>query len=458
MKYFLQSRWKVCKKKLVYYGMRNKLFTNEIKLSKKQRDIILSLPRELSSLEEKVISRFLNKEVVLEKDIKKIPKSLDEARFCSNCIANDFIIPGLEFSSDGKCPMCQTEEETKELRSVLPILETIPRTKKSRFDIALFYTGGKDSTYLLYYLSKELGLNVLALTWEIPFMSTSAKKSINNAKEKMKNVEFVSCKMSDKDLQKVFKKLYALNGNTCACPSLAYVLFYPLLVNYRVPYFVAGNEPVQMQGLYYNGLAPKIAFKFAENKFLNGLFNIFRILTIKPPLKKGQIQTLMTMKQLAYGDGIKKYFGYRNELISNISLSLQEVNHLLKPLKRSIHFSSRTGNIPAFIHIDMDKINNGVYDWHKIKDVIIKECGWVGPEDKCLHTSCSIEKCKENTQFKRFYNMESRMIPFSALEISLASRNKNISRLDAIKELQSNLGFTLEEVKECQIMRDYLKK
>ena len=50
------------------------------------------------------------------------------------------------------------------------------------------------------------------------------------------------------------------------------------------------------------------------------------------------------------------------------------------------------------------------------------------------------------------------MIPFSAIEISLASRDKNITREQAIHELENTLGFSLEEVPECKIMKEFLKK
>ena len=123
--------------------------------------------------------------------------------------------------------MCQTEEETKGLKSVLPLIDEIPRSKKSRFDVALFYTGGKDSTYLLYYLSKVKGLRVLALTWEIPFISESARASIEGAKRAFDRVEFITRSVCRADLKRVYRRLYELAGNTCACPSLAYLLFYP---------------------------------------------------------------------------------------------------------------------------------------------------------------------------------------------------------------------------------------
>ena len=461
--YDIQSRWKLENNILRYYGLRNQpdLFNNTVKLSKKQIEIIKKLPCDLSAEEVKLLNDLAGVQIV-ERDKKRaIPQSLDEARFCKTCVANDFIIPGIEFDSEGKCPICQSAASTQDLKSVVPVMNTFPRSKKSRFDIAVFYTGGKDSTYLLYYLSKVLKLRVLALTWEIPYMSDSARKSIENAKKMLDSVEFISRKVANDDLRKIYSKLYALSENTCACPSLAYVLFYPELVANKVPYFVAGNEPAQLLGLYFNHMAPKIAYTFAENKLLNTIFNIGRVLTLRPPLKKGQFHTLTTMKQLAYGDNpIKNLLGYSNQLVYNVCQAINEVPNITKPLKKAIRTSSRTGNIPAFVQVDFDDICGGTYEWRKIKETIITECGWVPPEqnDKGLHTSCKIEKCKEHSQFVRFYHMRSTMIPFSALEIALASRNKNLSRDEALAELNESLGFSLNEIPECSIMKEYFEK
>ena len=50
------------------------------------------------------------------------------------------------------------------------------------------------------------------------------------------------------------------------------------------------------------------------------------------------------------------------------------------------------------------------------------------------------------------------MIPFSALEISLASRGNNLSREEALAELKTSLGFSLDEISECAIMREYFNQ
>ncbi len=461
--YEIQSRWKLENNGLRYYGLRNRpvLFQNTVKLTRKRKAIVAKLPSELTDAEIDLLAPYIGEQIVRSEDKKAIPSSLDEARFCKTCIANDYMIPGIEFDEEGRCPICQSAEQTSRLKSIVPIMNTFPKSKKSRFDVAVFYTGGKDSTYLLYYLAQVLELRVLALTWEIPYQSECAKRSIENAKQRLDSVEFISRKVANHDLRKIYNKLYSLSENTCACPSLAYVLFYPELVANRVPYFVAGNEPAQMLGLYFNHMAPEIAYTFPENKLLGGLLNIGRLLTLHPPLKKGQFHTLATMKQLAFGDNkLKNLAGYSNPLVANVCEAIREVPSILSPLKRAIRRSSWSGNIPAFVQVDFDAISGGAYEWSKIKDLIVRECGWVAPEErgKGLHTSCKIEKCKEHSQFVRFYHMRSTMIPFSALEIAIASRNSNLSREEAWVELKTSLGFSLNEIPECAIMREYLER
>ena len=130
---------------------------------------------------------------------------------------------------------------------------------------------------------------------------------------------------------------------------------------------------------------------------------------------------------------------------------------LLQPFRRSIRSSSRTGNVPAFVHFDLDRICGGTYDWNRVKHILQSECGWVAPgeENKALHTSCKIERCKDHSQFLRFYHCESKMIPFSALEFSLASRKCGRSREEMLYEMEHLLGFSLEEMPECALMHEW---
>ena len=461
MKLYLQNRWKLDGTKLVYYGMRNAPDTthNVLRLTSRQAEVLQSLPKEPDAMETKILSRLVEAGIVVPEDrLRPLIGSYEEARFCVSCVANDFMIPGLEFDAKGQCPICQNAGVLPKIKSVLPVVDNLPRDPKGRFDVALFYTGGKDSSYLLHHLANDLGLRVLALTWEIPYMSDSARASIENAKQRVPSAEFMVRKVKDDDLRKMYGKLYGLAGNTCACPSLAYVLFYPELVELGIPYLVLGNEPVQMKNLWFQHIAPLSAFDERAHRALTILLNILRVLTLRKPLRRGQAETLFAMRALAYGEPlVKRLSGFVNPLQDDAMRAMREIPGLQTPFRRAIRRSSWTGRIPAMVHIDMDDAAQG-YDWAKVKTLLAERIGWVGPAslEKGLHTSCKIEKCKEYTQFIRFREMKSTVIPFSAVELSIASREGNVTREEAMRELKRHLGFSLERVPECAVMEAYL--
>ena len=459
----LQNRWTYENGVLKYYGMRRKPHTlkNTVPLGRRQARVVAALPKVLDAKETKACRELLEQGIlVAEHALKTTPRSFEDATYCTQCVANDFMIPGLEWSDSGLCPMCDHAEETKHFKSVLPVKNTFEKAKKSRFDVAVFYTGGKDSTYLLHYLANVSGLRVLALTWEIPFMSDSARQSLENAKRRFRNVEFLHRKMCDADLKPFYRALHARAGNTCACPSLAYVLFYPTLVNERVPYFVAGNEPAQLLNLYFNRFAPKIAYNEKAHRLLVVLTNVLRIATLRKPLKKGQVPTLLTMKQLAYGDPLlKRLSSIRQPLLSDIIAAFDDIPNIKEPLRRALRVSNWSGRVPAFVQIDFNDISGGRYDWKTVKETLVEEAGWVAPAatDKGLHTSCMIEKCKDHTQFVAFTEMKSQMIPFSAIEMAVASRAEQLSKEEAIAEMKRHLGFSLQREATCAIMERYLQ-
>ena len=155
--YDIQSRWKLENRTLTYYGLRNQpdLFKNKIRLSRSQEKIVAKLPCSLTQKEIDALSSLIGIQIVKIEQKRTIPASLEDATFCKTCVANDFMIPGIEFDADGKCPICQSAYKTKGFKSIVPIMNTFPTSKKSRFDVAVFYTGGKDSTYLLYYFPSE---------------------------------------------------------------------------------------------------------------------------------------------------------------------------------------------------------------------------------------------------------------------------------------------------------------
>lgn len=455
----LQSRWKVEGRKLEYYGIRNKPNTTKNTIKLAACDIAwIANPTMPKNKNQEMLVR--DKIVVCDEEYIAVPNSYEEAKFCSKCCANNYMIPGIEFDGSGLCPMCQNASEDSNLVSVIPIKQNIPVNKKGLYDVAVFYTGGKDSSYLLYHFAVEKNLRVLALTWEIPYISANAKKSIDNAKELLKNVSFVNWQVDKKSLAKFYKKLYELQGNHCACPSLAYLLFLPILASYNVPYVVLGNEPAQIKNLYYNKLAPKIAYSYHNSKILNGLYNVGRVLTLKAPINFAQVGYISAVHALLSDSVIKDGLSKNAKMVRNIRVALREIDGFTSTLKSIAKRVDRRGKLPQFVHLHLDDVMENGYDWERVKKLLIREIGWVdsGVENKGLHTSCAIERCKEYSQYKSFRDMESKIIPFSAVELCCAVGSGSISREKALLEIKENLGFSLCEPSECQMMRDFVEE
>lgn len=460
----LQNRWKIENDYLVYYEMRNAPHTtiNHIKISKKDIKWIMNEELQKKSLPNKFLKKLIEEHILIEEnEYKSIPNSLSEAKYCKTCCNNDFMIPGLEFDKDGFCPICQNWEKTKSLVSVNYEKDIIPINKNGMFDVALFYTGGKDSSFLLWYLAVKCKLRVLVLLWKIPFMSSNAEQSYENAKKRIKNATFVEWNVSNNDLITMYKKLFSLQNNTCCCPSLAYLMFFPTLSGFDVPYLVLGNEPAQLKNLYFNGIAPKIAFKYHKSKTLSCLNNIGRVLLFKKPVNLAQMGYLSVLKEFIYGENFfKKKFSIPVPNVNNVNIAVNSIQGLKSSLNKELHKVDRSGKIPAFVQLDFNKICGGKYDWQEVKKILQSEIGWVDvkEEDKAIHTSCSVEKAKDYSQFISFRNMDNYIIPFTAIEMCCSVRNGSISREKAIEEIKSSSGFTLEEVQEHCIMKEFLKR
>jgi len=104
---------------------------------------------------------------------------------CTNCIlpAN---YPGIKFDDKGVCQYCNEHKETEYigLEALVADIEAFNRGKKDRnkeYDCLLGFSGGRDSTYMLYILSKKLGLNVLVYSVDNGYVTESAYRNIDNA-------------------------------------------------------------------------------------------------------------------------------------------------------------------------------------------------------------------------------------------------------------------------------------
>lgn len=96
---------------------------------------------------------------------------MTEAERCARCLLTDRV-PGVTLDDARVCSICREYDEHRAtydgyFRSEHELIELLAagRDPAARHDVLLMYSGGKDSTYVLYRL-RELGQRVLALTFD----------------------------------------------------------------------------------------------------------------------------------------------------------------------------------------------------------------------------------------------------------------------------------------------------
>ncbi len=103
---------------------------------------------------------------------------------CSKCILPK-TFPGISFDADGVCNYCRNYKkiEVKGAPALKEILSKYREIGKNRkYDCMVCYSGGRDSSYVLYQLVKKHGLRVLAVTLDGGLITEFGYKNMERAK------------------------------------------------------------------------------------------------------------------------------------------------------------------------------------------------------------------------------------------------------------------------------------
>ncbi len=140
---------------------------------------------------------------------------------CGKCLLPENY-PGVEFDGDGVCQECRQYENSYKMhldkyfkkaedfqRLVGEIKANTPASAK--YDCLLLFSGGKDSTFVLYRLI-DMGLKVLAFTFDNGYISDAAFKNIRRTTS-MLNVELIVGNLET--MNQVFVESLISNQNVC---------------------------------------------------------------------------------------------------------------------------------------------------------------------------------------------------------------------------------------------------
>jgi len=143
---------------------------------------------------------------------------MKELKRCKNC-GLPKTYPGVKFSQEGICNYCYFFDMYKEREEIIKaqleksFIKAINNIKKkhNKYDCVVAYSGGKDSTFLLFYLKNKFNLKILAHTLDNGFISPTAIKNIQKI-TKVLNIKSIITRPPAHLLRKIFK--YALTQIT----------------------------------------------------------------------------------------------------------------------------------------------------------------------------------------------------------------------------------------------------
>lgn len=121
-------------------------------------------------------------------------------RICCQCLLSS-AYPGIDFDENGVCSICREYEGYKKYvadyfqqpRDFAAIVRKAREKSNSQYDCLLLFSGGKDSTYVLYRLV-DMGLKVLAFTFDNGYISKTALENIKRVTSHLQ-VESIICKI-----------------------------------------------------------------------------------------------------------------------------------------------------------------------------------------------------------------------------------------------------------------------
>ena len=438
----LQYRWQLIQEKgedkLVYFGLRNWPNNSHqiIPISPREAEVIRNIanytPETLTALpgSGEMLARLMDEKIIVPEGDLRQPATRERFQTCTRCINNDLIIPGLEFDDDGVCAFCQcyANNEPPEKSGVHVIDEkaliaAAADNRNSRFDVMVFFTGGKDSSYLLWYLVRKLHLRVLAAFWDMPYTHETARDNIKRVIKRLPEVEFINWELPWSTIKQAMNRQMRAIGLPCLCPSTAFPLFYPLAFRQQIPFIMFGMEDIQAAVMEYVFPAP--VKKSGAARPLSNREQTLQFLKTRSILKPLETPLTWMQELVNYHASIRKVIG--DQIFSELTTIINQAEAdpaLQIPLIKRLRTRENYGS------------------WKEVIALLKKELDWQMPNQQksMLHTSCRIEPVKDYVQYMRFKKMRTVFFPQSMVELSAAVFFGQLSRESALMQAEE-LGY-----------------
>lgn len=335
-------------------------------------------------------------------------------RRCKKCNLPE-TYPGIELNEENICQKCLQINNLSAYQGVDALHERINEILKNcnaerAYDCVVGFSGGRDSTYLLYFAKKVLKLNVLAITLEHDFMPELTKKNIKNIADYLDvKILFIKNEVLNNSSRK-FVKAWAQKPDAGMC------LTFCTGCRYGISKTISQTAHKMNIPIVFIGQTPYENIHYRVNVFCeNDKFSTF-----------------------------SKTVGFTKRLLSNPSY-LTSPDSLFYLLIDAVSYnSSKKGSYPVTIRPFYDYI-----EWNEDEIMsAIKNIGWTNESDK---NNSWRSDCVVNTIRQYYYK---KMLGYNDIDAYYAKliRNGKIGIEDAVKRIET------ESKTDSSVIRSILKE
>jgi hypothetical protein len=204
---------------------------------------------------------------------------------CKRCILPESY-PGIHFNEQGICSYClaPVEENRTSAKDLKAKLDKIIQSYKGKgkYDVVVGLSGGKDSSYVAYYLRQEYNLKILGVNFDNGYRSEYAIRNLEALVDKLE-IDLVIVRPNKTFLKKLYAHFLRKQGEFCSvCNNIGYLIIASFIWNQRLslgysPLGVGGwskkyeyqpGVSVTSMPYFFKNLSPELLEELMANPFI----------------------------------------------------------------------------------------------------------------------------------------------------------------------------------------------
>ncbi len=341
---------------------------------------------------------------------------------CKKCIIPDSF-PNITFKN-GICSFCVDNQQVNRItKSPKELLRILKAKENHRYDCLVPVSGGKDSSYVLFYVVRKFGLKPLALYVDSSFLTKFSRKNVQKICRRL-SVDLIIIKATNFRkkavrealcIYRITKQDFGICGN---CENNLRTAVINEANKRNIPFILWGSTDLEDTVDKYipEWQLGQFREKFGETRFnISQIFKRFR-------------RTIFSFLRTRYGPSLLihtlKYYCYI--ILDNVSSNSPEGWRKLNPFLGVSFKNKRVKTIYFFDYIP--------YNPFKFVEILKKEMLWEDPSGKGMRLDCKLHRIRNYDYLERTGITQDGFILANLVRNGLLKRPDAIQKEEAIQE------------------------